>query len=643
MEDFEVFLDEEISRCRIFASSPRPFDAISFGLTYDPSKLLFERFERGSALAALEFEPCFLREVNGKPSGLVLGCVTTLGEGSGPLAPNVRHHIGTVVFRPGADARKGDVLPVSFTSELGSPPVEVLLANRGFEMAVATTDAVGVVGTAGESLLEIEDFQVSLDGEESICRIFATSYRQFDAFSFGVQFDSSLLSLERFEVGEALSDLPFDPCFHREVEGGLVTGCVTALGEGARPLPRGERHHVATLVFRATENLGQGESVPLRLSRDLGDPPVDLLLSDAGFELEVATRDGVGTTREPRVLRVPEDYPNIQEAVDVAEDGDIVELSRGTFSGNGNVEVRWSELELTIRGAGDELSVIDGESAASFGFEASSGELVLRDLAVVRTLDRAVQLESVQCVAELCRVSRNAGLGWSSTGGELTLVDCRAEGNEGGGLRVEQATLQASRCEFRSNQGFGVSFGATSSASFENSSITGTVEGSAVEFSTGAELDATFRFCTIAGNEGPGIDEGDGAGAVELVASIVWGNDTLHTGADENLVASHSCVQGGLLPGEGNISLDPEFNSDYSLGSNSPCLDLFFENTPGVDLLGNERACGSGADLGAVEFCAYYRLEPTEGYVRLFLHTAVETWAGLVCLGVEDGAAAIVE
>ncbi len=61
------------------------------------------------------------------------------------------------------------------------------------------------------------------------------------------------------------------------------------------------------------------------------------------------------------------DYPTIQLAVDAVVDGDIIELTPGTFTGDGNRDVDYLGRAITIRSqSGDPAGcVIDCEGTAS--------------------------------------------------------------------------------------------------------------------------------------------------------------------------------------------------------------------------------------------------------------------------------------
>jgi predicted outer membrane repeat protein len=60
------------------------------------------------------------------------------------------------------------------------------------------------------------------------------------------------------------------------------------------------------------------------------------------------------------------DFPTIQAAVDAAADGDIIELTDGTFTGDGNRDVDLLNKSLTVRSqGGPEVCIIDCDGSAS--------------------------------------------------------------------------------------------------------------------------------------------------------------------------------------------------------------------------------------------------------------------------------------
>lgn len=77
--------------------------------------------------------------------------------------------------------------------------------------------------------------------------------------------------------------------------------------------------------------------------------PTLLLLLAVGPQLWAAT------------IRVPDDYPTIQEAIDAAQDGDTVQVAAGNYIEN----LVWNAKNIQLIGAGRTLTSITGRFAGS--------------------------------------------------------------------------------------------------------------------------------------------------------------------------------------------------------------------------------------------------------------------------------------
>jgi hypothetical protein len=67
-------------------------------------------------------------------------------------------------------------------------------------------------------------------------------------------------------------------------------------------------------------------------------------------------------------IRVPEDFATIQEAIDYAHSGEIVEVGPGTYSGDGNRDIDFRGKAITLRSsAGAGSTVIDCTGSGSEG------------------------------------------------------------------------------------------------------------------------------------------------------------------------------------------------------------------------------------------------------------------------------------
>ncbi len=209
-----------------------------------------------------------------------------------------------------------------------------------------------------------------------------------------------------------------------------------------------------------------------------------LNLSSAGSATYTVDPDGQG------------DFPTIQAAVDAAVDGDVIELSLGTFLGDGNRDIDFLGKAITIRSANGnpEKCIIDCEGSESDhhrGFWFHRGETAVSLLADVQI--------------------RN---GWATSGGGIlcdsasspTLSNLALRNNtvahQGGGLvSYGGSAPQASDCEFSLNS---ASFGA----------------GAACEWAA-----ARFENCRFIDNDSDGPGIGDSGGGLYAVGSSLTVTD----------------------------------------------------------------------------------------------------------------------
>ena len=145
------------------------------------------------------------------------------------------------------------------------------------------------------------------------------------------------------------------------------------------------------------------------------------------------------------VRRVPEDYTDIQSAVDACVNGDIVELNDGVWTGSGTSVIEVLNLTVTIRNATDATPIIDGEA-------------IRHGLTVFGTLSSTIILEGVEIRNGLAVLSGAGGAMWvNNPNASVELTDCLFTDNEaadsGGAIYTTRgSSLQANSCEFLRNQ-----------------------------------------------------------------------------------------------------------------------------------------------------------------------------------------------
>lgn len=299
-----------------------------------------------------------------------------------------------------------------------------------------------------------------------------------------------------------------------------------------------------------------------------------------------------------KVLRVPEPYAAIQDALAESEDGDIVLVFPGEYVENlsfPGTAITVGSREITT---GDlvyrDSTVIDGSQDGStirfnrgedmttslVGFTITGG---LGDLGGGIYLAGASP-EIRDCIV-IANEARETGGGIYCISAAPTIEDCLIFGNEargGGGLFC---SAEASRPTLR------------------GSVIASNVAAMAAGVYAYSGSQPAFINCTIvsnlAENEGGALRLADGSSAT-LENCILWTNDPeavlFSAEGTPNAVAVSYCdVEGGVDNiitndngdvdwGDGNIDADPLFvdpeNADYHLAENSPCINTGDPESP---------------------------------------------------------------
>jgi hypothetical protein len=283
------------------------------------------------------------------------------------------------------------------------------------------------------------------------------------------------------------------------------------------------------------------------------------------------------------------DFVRIQDAIDAANNGDIVELCDAAFIGPGNRDIDFSGKAITVRSqSGDpEACIIDCLGVArGFNFQSNEGP------------------NSVLQGVTIKNGSADTGGGISCLGASPTILNCViadcSASIEGGGLYCQASSPTLTNCLLYGNA----------------ASVMG---GAMICYSS----DPVLTNCTLSGNSSGSQGGGLWLGYADPVLSncILWGDSPeeiyLYSGSP---LVTYCDIQGGWA-GEGNIDELPRFlagSGDFRLFWRSPCIDAG-DNTavPGditVDLDANPRFVdipnvpdtGNGAppivDMGAYEF-----------------------------------------
>jgi hypothetical protein len=168
----------------------------------------------------------------------------------------------------------------------------------------------------------------------------------------------------------------------------------------------------------------------------------------------------VNLYNSPATIRVPADAATIQQAIDSASDGDIVEVASGTYSGSGNRDLDFRGKAITVRSAdGPQATTIDCGGHRGFYFHSTEGpDSLLRGFTIIggRAPGSEIPPDSapwssspthpvgggifcefsspsiIDCVIRQCAAELGGGIG--IVGGAPTIMDCTIEECQAGGL-----------------------------------------------------------------------------------------------------------------------------------------------------------------------------------------------------------------
>ena len=101
---------------------------------------------------------------------------------------------------------------------------------------------------------------------------------------------------------------------------------------------------------------------------------------------DAASPRGASGSGGPTTIRVPADHPTISEAVDAAEDGDLILVSPGVYKEGVTVETP----DITIRGVDRSGVIIDGEFQRENGIKIVSNGVSIENLTVRNHLQNGV-------------------------------------------------------------------------------------------------------------------------------------------------------------------------------------------------------------------------------------------------------------
>ena len=330
----------------------------------------------------------------------------------------------------------------------------------------------------------------------------------------------------------------------------------------SRGTSSGEINEIALVVD--TTKLSHGQYIGEAVIRDANalNSPKKILIS-----LDVADD-----------IRVPEDYPTIQEAIDTAGDGSTIIVADGVYTGKGNRDINFEGKAIIVLSEnGPDNCIINCDNGGR-GF-------------VFNTYEENDSVLDGFTILNGRSSEYGAGIYCKNSSPKIInckVIDCQSTSIFGGGVYCNTGSPLISECFFSGNssgrEGGGIYLGGSTPAIIENCVITSNSaqKGAGITVSNDNGYYATIRNCLIYSNSGletiyltststkiynSTVVNNSASGIYFNCRTPTLKNSILWNNVPKQIVYSrpvsriyYNDIQGGW-PGEGNINANPCFVS----------------------------------------------------------------------------------
>ncbi len=327
------------------------------------------------------------------------------------------------------------------------------------------------------------------------------------------------------------------------------------------------------------------------------------------------------------------DFNNIQAAINDSNDGDIIEVQPGTYTGNGNRDIDFLGKEITVRSTDPNDPIVvastiincqgtEEERHRGFYFHSDEdGNSILEGITIVNGY---AQDEDTPILYVRDSVGGAIFCYYSSpTISHCVIRDNLAPHGYGGGICCRSGRPTITHCTIMNNSTAPYGKGAGIYIWSSNPKINNCLIAKNNSNGRGGGIYChmaapSITLCTIAGNAalymGGGICAYDNDSDSIVNSCIIWDNNA-PDGAEIKIrngsypTISYCDVRGGFT-GTGNFNSNPHFanptTDDYHLMSDSPCInagDPFYVPRPNdKDIDGEVRIINGIVDVGIDEF-----------------------------------------